>query len=56
MYKALKSFCGKVSMHKDETRELTDKAVISDLVRAGYIEEVQPAKKSKKGDAKNDDC
>ena len=56
MYKALKSFCGKVSMHKGETRNLTDKAVINDLVRAGYIEEVQPAKKSKKGDVKNDDC
>ena len=43
-------------MRKGETRELTDKTVISDLVRAGYIEEVQPAKKSKKGDEKHDDC
>lgn len=54
MYKALKTFSGKVSMRKGETRELTDKAVINDLVKAGYIEEVQPAKKTTKGSAKND--
>ena len=52
MYKALKSFSGIISMHKDETRNLTDKAVINDLVKAGYIEQVQPAKKSTKGDVK----
>lgn len=54
MYKALKSFCGRVTMHKGETRELTDKTVITDLLRAGYIEEVQPAPKKPKGSGKND--
>lgn len=43
-------------MRKGETRELTDESVIKDLIRAGYIEEVQPAKKSTKGRVKNDDC
>lgn len=54
MYKALKTFCGKVSMHKGETRNLTDKTVINDLLKAGYIEEMQPAKKTTKGSTKND--
>ena len=56
MYKALKSFCGIVTMRRGETRELTDKTVINDLIKAGYIEEMQPAKKSTKGRIKNDDC
>lgn len=52
MYKALKSFCGIVTMHRGETRELTDKTVINDLTKAGYIEKVQPAEKQKKGRVK----
>ena len=48
MYKALKSFGGKVSMHRGEVKAITDKEVIADLTRAGYIEEVKPDKKTKK--------
>lgn len=51
MYIALKSFSGKVSMYEGEQRELADKAVIADLLRAGYIEEVK-AEAPKKATAK----
>lgn len=51
MYKALKTFTGQVKMKKGEVRDLKDKAVAKDLLRAGYIEEVKPAAKPKKGDA-----
>lgn len=44
MYKALKSFSGKISMRKNEERAITDKKVIADLVKAGYIEEIKPLK------------
>ena len=52
-YRAKKTFVGKINMRKGKERDLTDKALIKDLLRAGYIEEVQPAK-PKKG-AKTDD-
>ena len=41
MYKALKSFCGKVSMKKGETKDIDDINVIKDLLNAGYIEEIK---------------
>lgn len=47
-YKALKSFSGLVSMHKGETREITDKYIISDLLQAHYIEEVKETKTTKR--------
>lgn len=47
-YKALKSFGGKVTMRKGEVKAITDKAVVADLTRAGYIEEVKPKKTTKK--------
>lgn len=48
MYKALKSFAGAVSMRKGEVKEINDKEIVKDLLNAGYIEEVKPAKKEKK--------
>lgn len=45
MYKALKSFAGKVSMRKGEVKEINDKGIVKDLLNAGYIEEVKPEKK-----------
>lgn len=48
MYKALVSFAGKVSMGKGEVREINDKEIVKDLLNAGYIEEVKPAKKEEK--------
>ena len=39
MFTVLKSFSGKVSGSKGHVIELKDKAIISDLLKAGYIEE-----------------
>ena len=47
MYKALISFCGKVSMTMDEVREISDQSIAKDLLNAGYIEEVKPKAETK---------
>ena len=47
LYEATVSFCGKLTMQKGEKRELTDKAVIDNLIKAGYIKAVKPAKERK---------
>lgn len=47
MYKALVSFSGLISMRKGEVRELTDLAIIKDLLNAGYIEAVEEKKAEK---------
>lgn len=56
--KALISFAGKVSMSAGKIGEITDPVILSDLVRAGYVEELEsekveaqkaPAKKTKGG-------
>lgn len=44
MYKALKSFSGVVSMAEGEVKDISDPTIVKDLVEAGYIEEVKPAK------------
>ena len=41
MLKALTSFSGIVSMCEGDTREIDDAAVVADLLRAGYVEEVK---------------
>lgn len=38
MYKALKSFVGKVSMVEGEVKDILDEEIAKDLLRAGYIE------------------
>jgi hypothetical protein len=45
LYKALVSFSGAVSMTMGEVKEITDKAIVEDLLKAGYIEEVKTEKK-----------
>ena len=45
-YLALKSFAGLVSMRKGEVRELKDKEIIKDLLRAKYIEPLERKKKT----------
>lgn len=52
MYRALISFSGKVSMAEGEIRDISDKAIVSDLLGAGYIEEIAPAKPEKKAEPK----
>lgn len=40
MYKALESFVGKISMVKGEVKEILDKEIAKDLLKAGYIEKL----------------
>ena len=47
-FKALKSFSGKISMRKNEIREIADAELIKDLTNAGYIENVVEGKKPKR--------
>lgn len=47
MYKALVTFCGKVSMAVGEVRDIEDKSIASDLLKAHYIEEIKPRKKKR---------
>lgn len=47
MYKALKSFVGKVCMVEGEVKEILDKEIVKDLLRAGYIEEFTDKKNKK---------
>lgn len=48
MYRALVSFCGRISMTEGEVRDIPDKAVVKDLLDAKFIEEVNPQKKAEK--------
>ncbi len=48
-HKALVSFTGAVTMTKGEVREISDLAIVKDLLKAGYIEPVEEeAKKTKR--------
>lgn len=44
MYKALKTFGGLVSMRRGELKDISNPTIVKDLLKAGYIEEVKPAK------------
>ena len=44
-YKALVSFVGEISMAKGNIKEISNKELISDLLKAGYIEEVKEKSK-----------
>lgn len=46
MYKAKISFSGVVSMEQGEVKDIADIAIVKDLLRAGYIEEIKPAEKA----------
>lgn len=60
MYRAVKSFCGKVSMGVGEVREIPDSSIADDLVKAGYVVEITDAKqeaaKPKRKVKRNDSC
>ncbi|MDU5108891.1 MAG: hypothetical protein E6248_00475 [Clostridium sp.] len=51
--KALVSFAGAFSMYKGEVKECSDKAILQDLLKAGYVEKVE-SKKKKDGVANED--
>lgn len=49
MYKALKSFSGpKISMAKGQEKDIKEPELIYDLLRAGYIEEINVKNEIKK--------
>ena len=48
--KALVSFAGLVSMTMGEVREISDKSIVKDLLKAGYIEKVEKKKGEKKAE------
>ena len=52
--KAKTNFCGALTMAKGETRECSDETVLTDLLRAGYVEEVKedPAEKKPRASPK----
>lgn len=43
-YRALVSFSGLISMAMGEVREISDEAIVIDLLNAGYIEELKETK------------
>lgn len=47
MYRAKIGFSGLISMKKNEVRDIKDKKIVKDLLKAGYIEEVKPKKSEK---------
>ncbi len=47
MYRAKIGFSGLISMKKNEVRDIKDKKIVKDLLKAGYIEEVKPNKSEK---------
>ena len=46
MYRALVGFSGLITMRKNEVKQIKDKKLVKDLLKAGYIEEVKPPKKA----------
>lgn len=52
MYKAKVSFSGLVTMRKGQVKDIKDKALIEDLLKANYIEEVKPEKEKKPEEVK----
>lgn len=57
---AMVSFVGKTSMAKDEKKDISDKAVLSDLINAGYVvpekaeDSAKPAEKQTKKSTKKE--
>ncbi|MEL3956917.1 hypothetical protein NST17_06865 [Caldifermentibacillus hisashii] len=45
--KALVSFAGKVTMAKGEVKEIKEKEIYQDLIKANYVEEVKSSRKVK---------
>ncbi len=45
--KAKVSFAGEISMGRGEERVIDDKAILDDLLKAGYVEEVKGKRKVK---------
>lgn len=53
--RALVSFSGALTMAKDEVRDYDNEIVLSDLMNAGYVEEIKTTpKRSVKNESKRD--
>lgn len=48
MYRALKSFSGRISVAEGERIQLFDEKIINDLLQAGYIAKIEETKKETK--------
>ena len=48
MYRALKSFSGRIAMAKGQVKDIKDKTIAEDLLKLGFIEEVKAKKEDKK--------
>lgn len=48
LVKATVSFCGVVSMRMGETKDISDKPILTDLLKAGYVEKIEEEKKQVK--------
>ena len=46
--KAVKSFCGIVSMNEGEVKEVSDLSLVNDLISAGLVESTEKAKEKPK--------
>lgn len=55
--KALKSFCGIISMNEGEVREISDLSLVNDLTKSGLVKDAEKATKpkTKKRSAKNNE-
>ena len=47
MYRAIRGFSGLIHMRKNDVKEIKDKEIVKDLLKAGYIVEVKPEKAKK---------
>ena len=47
MYRALKSFSGRIAMAKGQVKDIKDKTIAEDLLKIGFIEEVKEPKAKK---------
>lgn len=50
LVKAKVSFAGKISMIRGKTRDIADEEVANDLLRAGYVELIEPAEQPNNGE------
>ena len=54
--KAIKSFVGKISMNVDEEKEIFDKELAKDLIKAGHVIEIKASKSSAETQQKKEDA
>ena len=53
LVRAKVSFAGKISMIRGKTRDIADEEAVNDLLRAGYVELIEPAEQPNEGENAN---